>query len=274
MFGIGGGAFGAGGVPKALEAVHVVGFLAVISAVLVAAARLIVGVIKGRRAPVYVTRRTNEETTDDWALDDLLLFGLIGGVIVFVALSNTDAFEFDRYMTSAVIFGSVLAGRLVGRITARVDSAIALRGGAVIGIAVVAAFSAGTALEVTSTSTPVGGYTAVTTFLEAKHLDNGIGDYLDASIITVATDGNVTVRPVSGDPEERIVRYQRQSSSSWYAGQSFEFLVYDSGIPGSFNSVTASLTFGAPKRTYSIGSYKVLVWAHPISVSVNGYDPG
>jgi hypothetical protein len=84
----------------------------------------------------------------------------------------------------------------------------------------------------------------------------------------------VTVRPVSGDPEERVVRYQRQSSAAWYAGQSFKFLLYDTGIPGSFDAVTASLTFGAPLHTYTIGNYKVLVWDHPISVSVNGYDPG
>ena len=57
-------------------------------------------------------------------------------------------------------------------------------------------------------------------------------------------------------------------------GQSFDFLLYDTGKPGSFNSATATLTFGAPKRTYSIGTYRVLVWSHAISVSVNGFDPG
>ena len=200
--------------------------------------------------------------------------GFVGGVIVFIALSNNNAFEFDRYMTSAVIFGSILAGRLVGqdRGKDRLGDRLTLGSGhrSCRGCSICSRHrhrgDRGT--------WPVVGFTQVSKFLEANHLDNGIGDYLDASIITVATDGRVTVRPVSGDREARIVRYQRQSSADWYRGQAFEFLLYDTGIPGSFDAVTASLTFGPPMRTYSIGNYRVLVWAHPISVSVNGFDPG
>ena len=50
MLGVGAGALGAGGVPKALEAVHVVGLVLVVSAVLVAISRLLLGVVRGRRA--------------------------------------------------------------------------------------------------------------------------------------------------------------------------------------------------------------------------------
>ncbi len=274
MFGVGGGAFGAGGVPKALEAVHVIGLVVVIGALLAAVVRLILGIWRGQDVPGGDPgTRTARDQTNDWVLDDLLLFGFVGGAIVFIALSSTDGFEFDRYMTSAVIFGSVLGARLVGQIAERIDSATVLRTGALVGLGVLAAFSAGTFYEVTA-PTPVGDFAQVSKFLEAHHLDNGIGDYDDASIITVATDGEVTVRPVTGDSEERIVRYQRQSSASWYAGQSFEFLLYNSQIPGSFDAVTASLTFGAPLRTYVVGGYRVLTWSHPISVSVNGFDPG
>jgi hypothetical protein len=272
MFGVGAGALGAGGVPTALEAVHVVGFALVVAALVVAAVRLVAGVLKGPQARGRESgSRPNRESA--WVLDDLLLFGAVGGVIVFIALSSNDAFEFDRYMTSAVIFGSILGARLVGRVAERIDSAVVVRSGAVIGLAIVAAFFAGTLYEAKS-PTPVGDFTQVSQFLETHHLDNGLGDYTDASIITVATGGKVTVRPVSGDRAEKIVRYQRQSSAGWYEGQSFQFVLYDSGIPGSFDAVTASLTFGAPLHTYSVGSYRVLVWSHPISVSVNGYDPG
>jgi hypothetical protein len=225
--------------------------------------------------PVHQARPTTDRRTkQDWLLDDLLLIAFMGGVIVFIALSSNNAFEFDRYMTSAVIFGGILAGRFVGQIVSWVSSAVVLRLVAVVGLALVAAFSAGTAIEATNGSAAVGEYSHVTKFLEAKHLHNGIGDYLDASVITVATGGNVTVRPVSGDSAERIVRYQRQSSAAWYAGQAFQFLLYDTAKPGSFDSVTASLTFGPPLHSYDVGSYRVLVWNHPISVSVNGFDPG
>jgi hypothetical protein len=276
MLGVGAGALGAGGVPKPLEAIHVVGLLVVVSAVLFVIARLALSVARGLLASPEQEGggRGALGTTQDWVLDDLLLMGLIGGVIVFIVLSNNSAFEFDRYMTSAVIFGSILAGRVVGLLAQRTHSKTFLCSSAIIGLAVVAAFCAGTAIEATSGPSPVGEFTAVSTFLEANHLDNGIGDYLDASIITVATDGRVKVRPVTGDSQERVVRYQRQSSAAWYAGQTFDFLLYDTGKPGSFNSATATLTFGAPMRTYSIGTYRVLVWSHAISVSVNGFDPG
>ena len=58
------------------------------------------------------------------------------------------------------------------------------RSSAIIGLAVVAAFSAGTAIEATAGPSPIGEFTEVSKFLEANHLYNGIGDYLDASIIT------------------------------------------------------------------------------------------
>ena len=275
MFGVGSGPLGSGGVPKALEVVHVLGFLIVIVAVLAAIARLVLGILRGTRVQVHQARPTKDRrTTDHWLLDDLLLMAFVGGVIVFIALSSNNAFEFDRYMTSAVIFGSILAGRFVGQMVSGVNSVPVLRVVAVLGIAVVAAFSAGTGIEATNGSAAVGDYSRVSVFLEANHLDDGIGDYLDASVITVATGGKVTVRPVTGDAAERIVRYQRQSSATWYAGQVFQFLLFDTSKPGSFDSVTASLTFGSPLHSYDIGSYRVLVWSHPISVSVNGFDPG
>ncbi len=275
MLGVGAGGIGAGGVPKALEAVHLIGVLLVVAAVLAAFVQLVAGVWSPKRTPGRLwSVAATEQPTEPWVLDDLLVFGVVGGAIVFIALSNDDAFEFDRYMTSAVIFGGVLAARLVGRVVARIDSAVVLRSAGLVGLAVVAAFAAGTGLEATTSSTPAFSFARVTQFLESNHLDSGIGDYDDASVMTVATNGKVTVRPVTGDPGERVVRYERQSSAGWYAGQSFDFLLYDTAIPGSFDSVTASLTFGPPLHTYTIGSYKVLVWSHPISVSVRGYDPG
>ena len=57
------------------------------------------------------------------------------------------------------------------------------------------------------------------TFLEARQLDVGIGDYWSASITTVATGGVVTVRPVISTPGGRVVRYERQSAATWYTNQ-------------------------------------------------------
>ena len=74
MLGVGAGPFGAGGVPKALEAVHVIGLVVVIAAVLAAVVKL---------SSAYGERRTgcgpreraarDQQTNEDWVLDDLLL---------------------------------------------------------------------------------------------------------------------------------------------------------------------------------------------------------
>jgi hypothetical protein len=273
MFGIESGPFSRGGVPSVLEAIHVVGLAVVILAILVAIWQLGLGLARGDQGRrIYSGSRRGGNAED--LLDDLVLTACVGSVVVFVALSNTGAYEFDRYLTPLVVFGSVLAGRVVGRFADSIESSLVGRVAAVVGVVIVVAFALGTTLGITGTPRPAPEFAGVVGFLEQRHLDLGIGDYLDASIITVATTGKVTVRPVTGEPAGKVVRYQRQSSASWYAGQQFGFLLYDTAKPGSFNSLTAAATFGPPAKTYPVGSYRVLVWSHPISVSTQGYDPG
>jgi len=273
MFGVGSGTLASTGVPATLQSVRVVGFAIVVAALVLAVVHLVIGVVTGRGSQMDRSSRRSTGSIE-YVLDDLLLAGFFGGVLVFVALSTSSAYEYDRYLTSSVIFASILAARVLGRVVGAVRSATVVRLAAVAGAIVLGAYPVGAGLEATATSTPVGEYTQVTGFLEANHLYEGLGDYVDASLITVATDDKVVVRPVTGDPAGRVVRYQRQSSATWYAGKSFGFLLYNTAVPGSFDVQTASRTFGPPKRTYAVGYYRVAVWAHPITVSPNGYDPG
>jgi hypothetical protein len=273
MFGIESGPLSNGGVPSALQAVHVVGLAVVTLGVLVAILRLLAGLWKGDKArPVYSDG--SDRANSDNLLDDLLVAACGGSVVVFLALSTSDAFEFDRYLTPLVIFSSILAARVVGQLAEHLDPGIAIRTAALAGVAAVLAFAAGTTLGITGSARPAPEFTNVVRFLEQRHLDLGLGDYLDASIITVATTGKVTVRPVTGEPAQKVVRYERQSDAAWYAGKHFDFLLYDTAKPGSFNSLTATATFGPPADIYPVGSYRVMVWSHPISVSTEGYDPG
>jgi len=194
-------------------------------------------------------------------------------MVVFVVLSSSSAFEFDRYLTSSVIFASILAARLVGRLTANVDSYRLLACGSVVSLAVTASFATGLVVDV-RTPEPPQPVTQLAHFLEAQRLDHGIGDYWSASITTVTTDGTVTVRPVTVDRSGRIVRYKRQSSATWYTGQSFTFLVYNTAVPDAIDTSIASVTFGPPEHFYLFGTYRVLVWSHPIAISAAGFDPG
>jgi hypothetical protein len=265
MLGVGGGQLGNGGVPVVLDVVHWVGLLVVVAGIVAAAVALVRGAIQGSSS----TEGTEEAA---WRLDDLLVLAVFADIAVFVALTTSDDPGFLRYLTAAVIFGAVLAGRWVGRVATALPSAVRTRRAA-----------AATALAVVAVSTVAFGFTLagatprqpvtqLDRFLEARQLDEGIGDYWSASISTVATGSAVTVRPVISTSTGRLVRYERQSDASWYTNQRFDFLVYNTARPwGGVDADTAASTFGPAARTYAVGPYRVLVWRHPLFVRGKGH---
>ena len=265
MLGVGGGQLGNGGVPVSLEAVHLISLLVVTGGILAGAVAMVGGAIRGRTSDVEVS---------GWRLDDLLVLAVFADLVLFLVLTTSDDPGFLRYLTAAVIFGTVLAGRWVGRLAASLPSSLFVRRGAsVVCLAVVAAFTAafGFTLAAPMPKQPVAQLDG---FLQSRHLVVGVGDYWSASITTVATSGTVTVRPVISTPSGRVVRYQRQSAGSWYTNQSFEFLVYDTARPwGGIDATTASATFGPVARTYTVGPYRILVWAHLLSVPGRSIAP-
>jgi hypothetical protein len=263
MLGVGGGQLGNGGVPVALDAVHWVGLVVVVAGIAAAVVALLRGAVRGP-AP-------NVHTDAGWRLDDLLVLALFADIGVFLVLTTSGDSGFLRYLTAAVIFGAVLAGRWVGRVAMALPAVLPTRrtlvaGGLVIVVASTVAF--GFTLTGTVPKQPV---TQLDRFLEARQLDVGIGDYWSSSIATVTTDGAVTVRPVISTPAGRVVRYERQSDVTWYKNQPFDFLVYNTKRPwGGVGPVSASSTFGPAARTYKVGPYRVLVWRHPVFVRAKG----
>jgi hypothetical protein len=263
MLGVGGGQLGNGGVPVALEAVHLISLFVVTGGIIAGAVRMVSGAIRGRVSPMAASA--------DWRLEDLLVLAVFADLVVFLVLTTSDDPGFLRYLTAAVIFGTVLAGRWVGRLAASVPAALLVRRGtAVVCLAVVAAFAAAFGFTLAA---PIAKQPSaqLDTFLEARQLHVGIGDYWSSSITTVATGGVVTVRPVISTRAGSVVRYERQSAASWYTNQPFEFLVYNTARPwGGIDATTASLTFGRVAQTYVVGPYRVLVWRHPLFVSDTG----
>jgi hypothetical protein len=261
LLGLGSGSFGSGGVPAPLQAVHVIGLLVVLAAVGTATAALIRGAVLGNRAAAAAS--------GSWRLDDLLVFAFFADLVVFLALTLGDDIGFARELTAAIIFGAILAGRWAGRLVTAIGSAWIRRAGAVAGLAVVTAFAVGFGLTLTAPR-PIRPYDQLAQFLAAHHLSQGVGDYWSSSITTAASGGTVTVRPVFAK-YGKVVRYRRQSGTDWYKGQTFQFLVYNKALP--WQGVgwdTANATFGHVARTYFVGTYRVLVWNHPIEVAHGG----
>jgi uncharacterized membrane protein HdeD (DUF308 family) len=259
MLGVGGGPLGNGGVPVVLDAVHWVGLVVVVAAIVAGAVSLVRGAVRGRSS--------TEESEAAWRLDDLLVLAVFADVGVFLALTTSKDPGFLRYLTAAVVFGAVLAGRWVGRVAAALPSAVRSRRTAASAALVVVAVSTVAFGFTLAGTTPKQPVTQLDRFLEARQLDAGIGDYWSASITTVATSGAVTVRPVISTSAGRVVRYERQSDVSWYTNQPFDFLVYNTARPwGGIDANSAASTFGPAARTYAVGPYRVLVWRHPLFV--------
>jgi hypothetical protein len=254
--GVRNGEWGPTGVPLGLRGFHLVGLAIGAAAVGFFLFKLVQGVRKGGT--------TRAEAGDAWRLDDVLLFALGGDLATFVALAFNNSPSLARYLTAGVIFGAILAGRFVSRAWQLLPAGRVRLGATLAGIGLVAAFAAGMDFQLRS---PVPAQPAVQLgrFLAAHDLRVGVGDYWSASLVTVETGGMVAVRPVVAASNGRLVRWAQNSAGNWYDGRPFSFIVYNRTARwGGVDRASAVATFGPIARAFDVGSYQVLVWAHPV----------
>lgn len=126
LLGVGNGYYGLGGEPRALSLVHLVTVAVLFVAVVGAAAAVAWGAIRGRSALIGAPRRTwtgggaaRTAAVESCSLDDLLVFATFASPVAFVILAATPDPEYGRYLTAGVVFATVLAGRVVGRVASR-----------------------------------------------------------------------------------------------------------------------------------------------------------
>jgi hypothetical protein len=252
--------FDAGRVPTVLQDVHVLGALLIVACSAVAIANLVRGVVRGRRGATGPGTETGS-----WWLDDVLVVAMFGSAVTFVVLAVSGV-PGARYLVATIVFASVLSGRIVAQAWQRLRPGRMTRVICVTGVAASLCFAAGVGCMLAQ---PVAAQSASTlaSFLEAHHLRNGVGGYWAASITTVESKGATTVRPVLADPEGKLGRYMKLSSANWYAGQHFQFLVYETPVYQGVDSVSATKTWGPPAHTYVVGGYHVLVWSSTFSVA-------
>ncbi len=274
--GVGSRPFGSPGVPPVLGVAHAVGLILGVLAVFGGAVAIITDVV------LSLVSRDVASPSDELAgrdrrevawLQDVLVFAFLGGCATFVWFSFSSVAPFGRYLTAAVIFGSILGARLAGKLAERVKSGwprIAFAAAA----GLVAIGYATTFANTLTTAAPVQPAASLAAYLEQHHLTKGIGDYWSASIVTVEASDAVVVRPVVTLGGIHIVRYTRLSTSQWYGG-GFEFLVYNATAPwAGVDAKSARASFGPPLHVASVGPYHVVTWAHDLTVRKDGsYAP-
>jgi hypothetical protein len=191
--GVGSRPFGSPGVPPILGVAHAIGLglgVLAIGVGLVAIVRSVVGSIVGGDVPASDEVAGSDRREAAW-FEDVLVFGFFGGCSTFVWFSFSSQAPFGRYLTAAMIFGSILGARLAGQIAGRATNGwprIVLAG--VAGLVVLG--YATTFVNTLTTPSPAQPAVGLAAYLEQHHLTRGIGDYWSASIVTVESSDSLS----------------------------------------------------------------------------------
>ena len=194
-------------------------------------------------------------------ISQILLVAMVLNVVAYVPSTLANATDLNAREFAVVLpFGAVLAGRtLAASLQAglrRRPRAVALLAGALL-----ACYAAGLGYAAAQPSVPPMN-ARLARFLAAHHLTSGIGGYWLSSVVTVGSDGAVTIRAVASLP---LAPYPWEAKNSWYdPGPNRANFLVTSTAPGFFNhwqpKPAAQAALGRPVRTYHVGHYTVYVY--------------
>jgi hypothetical protein len=202
-------------------------------------------------------------------ISQILLVAMVLNVVLYVPSTLADATDLNAREFAVVLpFGAVLAGRtLAAGLYAR--GSRQRRWLAPVLLAALAGYAASLGYAAAKPSVPAANE-QLGTFLAAHDLTSGIGGYWESSVVTVGSDGAVTIRAVvPGSLQPDLW----EAKSSWYDPSSNRatFLVTDRAS-GFFNhwqpNAAAVAALGRPARTYRVGPYTIFVWDKNLLVQV------
>jgi hypothetical protein len=212
----------------------------------------LVGVLLGGWALWAGARRFSREAS---LVTDALVAAAVINLALYLASTRVTDLRSTRDIAAVLPFGAVLVGRLLADrlVKARLAPLLA---------AVLLGYLLSLAYAAAQSPLPAAN-TPLTTWLARHHLNYGLGGYWDASSVSVASRGQIQVRPVCAGAR-RPRAYRWESRASWYdpALHWADFLVMrrqPSTCPGpSYRQVRTA--FGKPAAFYRVGRYTILVW--------------
>jgi len=194
-------------------------------------------------------------------ISQILLVAMVLNVAAYVPSTLANATDLNAREFSVVLpFGAVLAGRTLA-VSLRAGLRRRPRAAVLLAGALLACYGAGLGYAAAQPSVPPM-HARLAAFLAAHDLTSGIGGYWESSVVTVGSDGAVTIRAVASDT---LAPYLWEGKSSWYdAGPNHANFLVTSSAPGYFNhwqpGRAALAALGPPARTYHVGPYTVYVW--------------
>ena len=198
-------------------------------------------------------------------ISQILLVAMVINVVVYVPSTLADATDLNAREFAVVLpFGAVLAGRtLAAGLAASMRRAGGrrARAAALLAGALLVGYGASLGYAAAQPSVPAAN-ARLATFLAAHHLTSGIGGYWESSVVTVGSNGAITIRAVVPGTLQPDLW---EAKGSWYdpGPNRATFLVTDSA-PGFFNhwqpNRAALAALGQPARIYHFGPYTVYVW--------------
>jgi hypothetical protein len=205
-------------------------------------------------------------------VSQLLLAGIVLNLVAYIPSTLADHSALNvREIAPVLPFGAVLAGRMLGdRLLAlgpmirvrlpRVSRPLRLRL-IVIPLVVLFGWYSFGLFQQADTPAAANPFTGLEQFLEANNLSYGLGGYWEASVITVDTDGAVTIRAVS---PSCMQPYEWENKLDWYLpSKHVANFVLLSNQPGYFTSFEVrgtalnllNKTFGKKRDTLDYGNY-------------------
>jgi len=198
-------------------------------------------------------------------VDQVLAVAIVLNIVLFVVTSAGS--EGPHEVAVVAPFGAALAARMLvspqaaGARAGRPLARRARMAAAMAGLVVLLGYLGGLAHDVVQPASP-SAFARVASWLQAHHLRYGLGGYWESSIVTVQTDGQVTVRALL---KPTLAPDLWLAKPAWYdpAAQRANFVVLSS-TPGFMNNweprALISKYFGRPAHVYNFGPYTVMVW--------------
>ena len=190
----------------------------------------------------------------------VLTVALILLLVAYVLRGNPNVVGSAHEIAGVLPIGAVLAGRLLAGTLAR-------RRVLIPALALVLGCYAGIEVHNAVQQRPADPNAQVAAWLQAHHLTYGLGDYWNASAITLDSGNQVQVRYVGRVGDTLLVR-PWETKNSWFdqTQHNAAFLVTPGpanvcspGTPAGWEAA-AKATFGPPSKTYRVDGFIVLVW--------------